>query len=82
MEKGISELKTEFVCVWEKKNNSFEIHVINLRYIRNVNLPFEKDFKFAELLTKTSFFIYLRYRLKYGERNKQTKETSKVYAQE
>ena len=42
--------------------NSFEIHLIILRYIRNVNLPFKKGFKFAELLTKTSFL--------YGEGNK------------
>ena len=59
MEKSIPELKAEFVCiVWEKeKINSFKIHVIILRYIKNVNLPFKKDFKFAELLTKTSFFF-------------------------
>ena len=58
--KSIPELKAEFVCIMcggEKKNNSFEIHVIILRYIKNVNLPFKKDFKFAELLTKTSFFF-------------------------
>ena len=59
MEKSIPELKAEFecLCATEKKNNSFEIHVIILRYIRNINLPFKKDFKFAELLTKTSFFL-------------------------
>ena len=58
MEKSIPELKAEFVCMCvRKKNNSFKIHVIILRYIRNVNLPFKKDFKFAELLTKTSFFL-------------------------
>ena len=51
-------------CVKEKKKNSFEIHVIILRYIRNVNLPFKKDFKFAELLTKISFFLYFRDRSK------------------
>ena len=62
MEKSIPELKAEFVCIMcggEKKNNSFEIHVIILRYIKNVNLPFKKDFKFAELLTKTSFSFTL-----------------------
>ena len=47
-----------YVCEREK-NNGFEIHVIILRYIRNVNLPFKKDFKFAELLTKTFFFPLL-----------------------
>ena len=59
MEKSIPELKAEFVCIMfggKKKNNSFEIHVIILRYMKNVNLPFKNDFKFAELLTKTSFF--------------------------
>ena len=40
------------------KNNSFEIHIIILTYVKNVNLPFKKDFKFAELLTKTSFFFF------------------------
>ena len=36
MEKSIRELKAEFVCmcVREKKNNSFAIHVIILRYIK------------------------------------------------
>ena len=52
MEKIIPELKVEFVCacvsvcvcVCVRKKNSFEIHVIILRYIRNVNLPFKMDF--------------------------------------
>ena len=60
MEKIIPELKVEFVCVCvcvRKKKNSFETHVFILRYIRNVNLPFKMDFKFAELLTKISFFL-------------------------
>ena len=65
MEKSIPELKAEFVCMCvRKKNNSFKIHVIILRYIRNVNLPFKKDFKFAELLTKTSFSFTLETVLK------------------
>ena len=72
MEKSIPELKAEFVCVCEReKNNSFKIHVIILRYIRNVNLPFKKDFKFAELLTKTSFFLCFKDRPQNGQRNKQ-----------
>ena len=53
---SIPELKAEFVCiVWrrEKKNTS-KIHLMILRYIKNVNLPFKKDLKFAEFLTKTS----------------------------
>ena len=68
----------EAICVYvceREKNDSFEIHVIILRHIRHVNLPFKKDFKFVELLTKTSFFLYFKWR------RKQTKETSKVYAQ-
>ena len=48
----------------EKKKNSFEIHVIILRYTKNVNLPFKKDFKFAELLTKISFSFTLETVLK------------------
>ena len=39
-------------------------------YIRNANLPFRKDFKFAELLIKTSFFLDFRDRSKNGEGNK------------
>ena len=55
------------------KNNSFEIHIIILTYVKNVNLPFKKDFKFAELLTKTSFFFFtLETALKMA------KETNKV----
>ena len=60
MEKSISELKAKFMsimCGGDKKNDSFEIHVIILRYI-DVNLPCKKDFKFVELLTKTFFFLY------------------------
>ena len=53
------------VCVCERereKNKSFEIHVIILRYIRNVNL--KKDFKYAERLTKISFSFTLETVLK------------------
>ena len=58
MENSISELKVEFVCMCvREKNNSFKIHVIILRYIRNGNLPLKKDFKFAELLTKHPFLL-------------------------
>ena len=53
------------ICVYVRgKNNSFEIHIIILTYVKNVNLPFKKDFKFAELLTKISFFLYFRDRSK------------------
>ena len=58
------------MCVRER-SNSFKIHVIILRYIRNVNHPFKKDFKFTELFTKTSFFVYFRDRPENGEGNKQ-----------
>ena len=71
MEKSIPDLKTEFMCMYEReKNNSFKIHVIILMYIINVNLSFKKDFKFAELLTKTYFLVYFRDRPEYGEGNK------------
>ena len=72
MEKSIPDLKAGFVCmcVRENKNNSFEIHLIILRYIRNVNLPLKKDFKFAELLTKAPFFLYFKDCPKNGKGNK------------
>ena len=41
--------------------------------MRNVNLPFKKDFKIAELLSKISFFLYFRDRPKNDEGNKQRK---------
>ena len=71
-EMEIPDLIAEFVCmcVWEKKNSSFKIYVIILMYIRNVNLPFKKDFKFAELLTKTYFSVYVRERPENGKGNK------------
>ena len=66
MEKSIREPKAKFVCMCVgKKQQQF------LRCIKNVNLPFKKDFKFAELLTKTSFFLYFRDRPENGEGNKQ-----------
>ena len=54
-----------------EKNNSSEIHIIILKYIRNVKLPFKKDFKLAKVLTKTSFFLYFRDRPENGEVKKQ-----------
>ena len=57
-----------YVCEREK-NNSFEIHIIVLRYIRNV----------AELLTKTSFFL-LETVLKIAKETKVTKHASKKMA--
>ena len=38
-------------------------------HMKNLNLLFKKDFKSAELLTKTSFFLYFRDRPKNGEEN-------------
>ena len=71
MGKSIPELKANFVCMCvREKKIIFEIHVIILRYIRNVNLLFKKDFKFAERLTKTSFFIYFRDSPKNSKGNK------------
>ena len=54
------------VCVCErerKKINSF------------VNLLFKKDFKRAELLTKTSFFLYFRDHPKNGDGSKEDVES-------
>ena len=39
-------------------------------HTKNVNLQFKKDFKSAELPTKTSFFLYFRDHPKNGEGNK------------
>ena len=50
-------VKAEFVCEREK-NNSFEIHVILLWYIRNVNLPF-KDLNLQNFLPKYPFSFTL-----------------------
>ena len=40
------------VCVWEIKN-------LKILKWKNVNLPFKKDFKFAELLSKATFSFTL-----------------------
>ena len=54
MEKSIRDPKANFVCmcVREKKQQF-------LMYIKNVNLPFKKNFKFAEFLTVLSFSFTL-----------------------
>ena len=65
MKKSIPESKAKLVCLfWEKKKQEF------LRYIKNVNLPLKNNFKFAVLLTKTSFSFTLETVLKNGEGNK------------
>ena len=53
------------VCVRERENNNFGITAI---IFKASNSLFKKDFKSAELLTKTSFFLYFR------DRPKMTKE--------
>ena len=59
MEKSIRAPKAKFVCMCAReKKKQF------LRYIENVNLPFKKDFKFAERLIKTSFSFTLEAVLK------------------
>ena len=62
--KNILELKSELVCV-RKKKNSFESHVIILRYIRNANLPFKKKKRnFQNFLLKYPFSFTLETVLK------------------
>ena len=62
-----------YVCVCEReKSNSFGITAI---IFKALNPLFKNDFKVAELLTKTSFFLYFRDRPKMA---KEAKETSKV----
>ena len=74
MEKSIHEQKAEFLylCVREKKNNTFEISVIILRYIRNENLSYSKRIlKLQNFQQKQYFFLYFRGCTKNGEENKQ-----------
>ena len=58
--------------MWEReKNNRFEIAVIILRLIRNLNL-FKKDFKFQNFLPKHPLFFNLETVLKMAkERSKE-----------
>ena len=74
MEKSIYEQKAEFLycCVREKKNNSFGISIVILRYMRNINLSYSKlILKLQNFLQKTSFFLYLTGRPKNCDGNKQ-----------
>ena len=77
MEKTIPELKSEFVCMCvrerQKKKQRF------LRYIKNVNLPFKKDFKFAELSCQNILFLYFRDRPKNDEGNKLRKSRKYIH---
>ena len=59
-----------------KKEGEYKLTALKLvqlfvRHIRNVNLLFREDFKSAELLSKTCFFVYFRSVLKMA------KETNK-----
>ena len=80
MEKSIHELKVEFVhlcvCVWERKNNSFEITVIIFRAYKKYKSSIQKEF-LKGLLTNASFFIYFRDRPKNDEGNK--REVKSIY---
>ena len=71
MEKSIREPKAKFVCMRVREKKTQQL----LRYIKNVTRPFKKDFKFAELLTKTSFCFTLETVLKMAKET--TKETSR-----
>ena len=55
----------------EKKLTALKLMQLFVRHIRNVNLLFREDFKSAELLSKTCFFVYFRSVLKMA------KETNK-----
>ena len=59
------------LCVGEReKKSSFQITLIIFKAYKKVNLQFKKGFKNVELLTKTSFFLYIKDRPKNGEGNK------------
>ena len=70
IEKSIYEQKAKFVylCIREKRNNSFKISVVinHLSYSKRI-LYLQKFFQ------KRSFFLYFRRRPKNGKRNKQKK---------
>ena len=66
-----------YLCVRERKKK-IEIIVIIIKAYKNVNIQFKKDFKSAQLLTKTSFFLYFSNRSKNGEGNKGDVES--IYA--
>ena len=73
MEKNIHEQKAEsvYLCVGEKKN-SFEISVIILRYLRNVNLSYSREIlKLQKFFKKTYFFLYFTGRPKNSKGSKQ-----------
>ena len=73
MEKSIHDLKTEFayLCVREKKNNSFEITVIILRNIGNVNLSYSK-----RILKLQNFYQYILFFFTLEAVLKMAKETN------
>ena len=74
MKKGIHELKAEFAYwLWgrEKNSFSFEITVIIFKAYKKCS----NSKRSAELLTKTSFFLYFRDRPKNGKGNKRDVES-------
>ena len=72
MEKSIREPKAKFVCMYvREKKKQF------LRYIKNVNLPFKKGFKFAELLIKTVFSFTLETVLKMAKQGNKLRKCRK-----
>ena len=79
MEKSIHELKVEFVylCVWEKKNNSFEITAIIFRAYKKFKSPIRKEF-LKGLLTNASFFLYFRDHPEISEGKKRDVESTYV----
>ena len=80
MEKSIHELKWNLciLCVWAKKNNSFEITVIIFRAYKKCKSPIRKEF-LKGLLTNTSFFLYFRDRPEISEGKKRDVES--IYVQ-
>ena len=66
------------ICVivcWREKNNSFEISVIILRYIRYVNHSYSiRILKLQSFLEKTSIFLFFRGRPKNGNKQRRRRK--------
>ena len=69
-EEEIIDLKRVYLCFLTVFLREVIIH-ISVRYLINFNLLFKKNSKRAELLTKTTFFLYFRNQPKNSEGNKQ-----------
>ena len=74
MEKSIREPKVKVVCMCVREREKKQQI---LRYMKNVNLPFKKDFKFAELLTKMSFSFTLETVLKMAKQGNKLRKCRK-----